>query len=170
LRFIQNPLYEELIPSTILLLEKAYPSRFILVIIALVFGEAAYFIFGKLGKETPIDIYTNIHHYPLPHKFHDEDIHSSIRYWITLWMSRAQEFLSQEESSAILTQKTSTLLHSTNSRSIAQESMKVFFVFFLASKNIVIDSKKADLYAEFIISEYEKTLDIFLLNVDKELA
>lgn len=40
-RFIQNPLYDELIPTVTILLESTYPSRFILCIISLIFPEAA---------------------------------------------------------------------------------------------------------------------------------
>jgi hypothetical protein len=168
-RFIKNPLYEELIPSTVVLLQNSYPSRFILIIIALVYPEATYFIFEKLSKKISTDLYTKIHHYSEPHMFHDENIHPSIREWITLWMTQTQEYILQKENSVILAQKTKNLL-SSDTRESAQECIKTFFIFFLSSRNAIISPNKANLYAEFILTEYEKTIDIFLIESDGDLT
>lgn len=140
-----------------------------MIIIALVFPEATYFIFDKLGKKTSTDIYTHLHRYADTHAFHDEDIHPSIREWITLWMTRTQEYISQNDNSVILGQKTKNLLTS-DARTYAQECIKIFFVFFLSSRNVIIPVGKANLYAEFILSEYEKALHAFLKGSDTDLT
>ena len=167
-RFIQNPLYEELIPSVILLLQNSYPSRFILVIIALVYPEASQYLLQKIGKNISPDTYKEIHRYPEMHQFHDDHLDTSIRDWVTLWMSSAQEFLSQSESSVILHQKTLDLFAS-STRSIAEKSVSIFFSFFLQSSNVTIESKKSETYAVFIISEYENVLHTFLDHADADL-
>ncbi len=168
-RFIKNPLYEELIPSVVLLLQNSYPSRFILVIIALVYPEAAHHLFIKLGKNIPIDTYTKIHHYSELCEFHDDHLDTSIRDWVTLWMGSAQEFLSRNDNSVILHQKTIDLL-STSTRNIAEKSVSVFFSFFLKTANVTIESRKSETYALFIISEYEKILHMFLDSADNDLT
>lgn len=167
-RFIKNPLYEELIPSVVLLLQSSYPSRFIIVIIALIYPEAAHYLFLKLGKNIPVDLYTKIHHYDNVHEFHDDRLDTSIRNWVTLWMSSAQEFLSQNESSVILHQKTLDLF-SWPMRSVAEKSVSLFFSFFLRTSNVSIEAKKSETYAFFIISEYEKVIRTFLDTADEDL-
>lgn len=167
-RFIQNPFYEDLIPSVILLLQNSYPSRFILVIIALVYPEAAHYLFQKIGKNIPPDVYTKIHRYPEAHQFHDHHLDPSIRDWVTLWMSSAQDFLSQSESSVILHQKTLNLFDA-STRSIAEKSVSIFFSFFLWTSNVTIDAKKSEAYAVFIVSEYENVIRTFLDHADEDL-
>ncbi len=167
-RFIKNPLYEDLIPSVVLLLQNSFPSRFTLIIIALVYPEAAHYLFLKLSKNIPTDIYTNIHHYDEIHQFHDDQLDPSLRNWVTLWMSSAQEFLSQSDNSVILHQKTLELF-SSPTRSMVEKSMSIFFTFFLRRSNVIIEPKKSETYAIFIISEYEKVLRVFLDAADEDL-
>lgn len=167
-KFIKNPLYEELIPSVVLLLQNSYPSRFILITIALIYPEASHYLFLKLGKNIQTDIYTKIHHYDQVHEFHDDHLDTSIRDWVTLWMTSAQEFLSQNDSSVILHQKMLDLF-SSPMRSIAEKSVSVFFSFFLHRSNVTIEPKKSETYALFIISEYEKVIRTFIDTADEEL-
>lgn len=49
-RFIQNPLYTELIPDVTILLQNNFPSRFLLFLIALVYPEASYYLLEKTGQ------------------------------------------------------------------------------------------------------------------------
>jgi hypothetical protein len=167
-RFIQNPLYEDLITPIVALLKGTYPSRFILIIISLVYPEAAHYIFEKIKKIVPPATYTQIHRYHELRVFHQEDIHASIRDWVTLWMTSTQEFLSDKEWSIVLEQKTLNLLQS-DAKKIAQDGISIFFTFFLASKNVSIEQKKSQAYAEFILSEYEKVIRDALENADIDL-
>ena len=167
-RFIQNPLYEELIPSVVSLLQGGYPSRFILVIISLVFPEAAYYLMNKIGKTLPDTSYIHMHKYASVYIFHNENLHPSIRDWVTLWMTSAQDFLSHPESSIVLDQKTLSLF-SSPSRANAEEGVRIFFVFFLASRNVSIQSTVAQSYAQYIITEYEKVIQKYLESADSDL-
>lgn len=45
----------------------------------------------------------------------------------------------------------------------------LFFSFFLDMRNVSIEGKKAETYAEFIISEYEKSVRKSLATADIEL-
>jgi hypothetical protein len=83
-------------------------------------------------------------------------------------MTRTQEYISQNDNSVILGQKTKNLLTS-DARIQAQECTKTFFIFFLSSRNVIIPAVKANLYAEFILSEYEKALHDFLKESDIDL-
>lgn len=151
----------------VFLLQNAFPSRFILVIIALTYPEAAHYMYGKLGKSVSPDLYGNLYRYPQPHEFHDNTLDPTIRDWVTLWMGSAQEFLSQEDGSVILQQKILTLLSS--SRKIAEDGIKNFFIFFLSTSNVFIAEGKAEAYAQFIIAEFEKILQEYLEKVDPDL-
>ena len=167
-RFIQNPLYEELIPSVVSLLQMWYPSRFILVIIALVYPEAAHYLMSKIGKILTETSYMHMHRYDSAYAFHNEHLHPSIRDWVTLWMTGAQDFLSHPESSVVLHQKTLSLL-SSSSRITAEDGVKMFFVFFLAARNVSIQSTVAQSYAQYIVAEYEKVIQKYLDNADPDL-
>jgi hypothetical protein len=167
-RFIQNPLYEELIPDVVILLQNAYPSRFILILIALIYPEAAHYLFEKISKSVDTKTYIELYHYPEITPFHNDTLHASLRDWVTLWMTSSQTFLLQDESSVILQQKTMTLFQSPM-RDIAHHVIARFFTFFLASKNLTIEPKKAQTYADFIISEYQNVISQFLQTADGDL-
>lgn len=167
-RFIQNPLYESLIGDVVLLLQNAYPSRFILVLIALVYPEAAHYLFDKINKHVDTKVYTDLYHYTNLEPFHNDTLHPSLREWVTLWMSSSQEFLRQKESSVVLQQKTITLF-SAPTKIVARESITKFFIFFLASKNISIQPNTASTYGDFILTEYEKVILSFLKDADVDL-
>jgi hypothetical protein len=168
-RFIQNPLYEDIIPTVVLLLQNAYPSRFILVSIALIYPEASYYLFQKLQKSIPHNIYTQMHHYEKAHPFHNDDMHPSIRDWVTLWMSSSQEFLTTEDSSVVLMQKLIHLLSESPTRRVAHVGISEIFRFFFLERNVIIDKPKADAYAEFIIIQLENSLNLSLESTDKDL-
>ncbi len=167
-RFIQNPLYESLIPDVVLLLQNGYPSRFILTLMALVYPESAYMIFHKVEKNIDTTIYASLHHYKEQIVFSNDTLHPSLREWVTLWMSSSQLFLLQDESSVILQQKTLNLFETPLSH-ISHTAVSHFFSFFLASRNIIIEKKQADTYSDFILSEYQNTIKKFLQNADIDL-
>lgn len=168
LRFIQNPLYEELIPVVSKLLEETFSSRYILSVISLFFGEAALYIANYLGRHDDLERYTHIHTYPNRVPFDDKTIDPSIREWITLWLSDTERFLAHQESSTILHQKLLTLI-SGPKRVFAREALSMFFIFFLHLRNVEIDTKKATVYAEYILSVQENSLKKFLEHADGDL-
>lgn len=172
-KFIQNPLYEELIPSIALLLEKGVPSRFILVITALIYPEATLHVFVKIWKHEEIKKMKHIHRYETMIPFHEKDLDISIRDWISFWMVFSKEFLIQDSGSTILDMKLIDIL-STKDRHIIRQTFWVFFQFFFREKNVDIPYNKADTYGEFIVWEFEKeivrkleTSDVDLKNSQK---
>ena len=167
-RFIQNPLYDDLIPIVTALLESTYPSRFILCIIALVSPEAAEHLLGATGRGGEREKFLRLHHYSEKTPFHNDAMHPSIRDWVSLWMTSSQEFLTSSEGSVVLQQKLMTLF-SGEKRSLAHEALMLFFSFFLDMRNVSIEKGKAETYAEFISSEYEKSVKKSLTTADKEL-
>lgn len=167
-RFIQNPLYEDLIPSVITLLEAAYPSRYIISIIALVYPQAAQYILLHTGKSEAIEKYKNLHRYADRTIFHNDTMHESIREWVSLWMSTTQEFLIARDSSIILHQKCITLL-SGEKRSVIKNAIMVFFTYFFDMRNVSIEANKAETYAVFILWEYEKSVNTYLSLSDTDL-
>ena len=167
-RFIKNPLYEELIPSITLLLQHAYPSRFILTLIALVYPEAAHYLFEKMEKEISLEKYTHFYSYPERHMFHNDDIHPSLRDWVTLWMTSSQQFLVGASASAILIEKLDLLLSWTE-RSIAIQSISDIFQHFFSTKNVTLEKAKADTYSHFILAQLEQALSEYLKSSDPDL-
>ncbi len=167
-QFIKNPLYEVLIPSITILLQHAYPSRFILTLTALVYPDAAHYLFEKLEKKIPIDRYIRLYTYPERHIFHNDDIHPSLRDWVTLWMTSSQQFLVNNSTSTILTEKLMLLLASPE-RSRAIESISDIFWYFFSTKNVTLEKDKADTYAHFILTQLEQVLSEYLKSSDPDL-
>lgn len=167
-KFIQNPLYEELIPGVVLLLEKGVTSRFILTVTALLYPESALYILTKIGKHHEIQKMMNIYKYPEKTIFHEQNLDMSIRDWISFWMMFSKEFLLQESGSVILDVKLIDIL-STIDRQKIRQVLWLFFHFFFEEKNVNIQHSKSETYAEFIISEFEKEIQKKLLIVDPNL-
>ncbi len=167
-KFIQNPLYEGLIPSIVLLLEKWVPSRFILVITALVYPDSVLYILTKIWKHADIKHMIHVHKYDSMVLFHEKDLHISIRDWISFWMVFWRDFLLQESGSVILDMKLIDIL-STKDRQFIRQAFSVFFQFFFHEKNVEIPYNKADTYAEFIVWEFEKEVLKKLETSDAEL-
>ena len=84
-------------------------------------------------------------------------------------MTTTQEFLIQKEASVILHAKLMNILISPK-RFVAEDVLKQFFSFFLEMRNISIESKKAETYGVFILSEYEKVLAEYLKSTDGDLT
>lgn len=137
-------------------------------IVALVFPEAAYFVLRATGNQEFISQVTGLYHSDIRLEFHDDEIHVSIRDWISTWIRVSEEFLTKDESSVILTQKLSSLLASSEKKS-ANIALTDFFLFFFDMRNITIDAKKSAAYAEFILSELQNSLLAFLGKSDEDL-
>ena len=168
-RFIENPLYEELIPSITELLTRSFPSRFILTIVAIIYPEAAQYLFATLGKHEEVEKYMHLHRYPENIPFDDRALHASIREWITLWLARSQTFLTHPEGSTVLKTRLLALL-SPPHEEVAKKVLSQFFQSFLSLRNVTIGEKQADTYAEFILSEYKKSLREYMKGADMDLA
>lgn len=167
-KFIQNPLYEELVPGVVLLLEKGVTSRFILVITALLHPDSTLYILTKLGRHHEIQKMTHVYRYEQKEVFHEQNLHISIRDWISFWMMFSKEFLLQESASVILDVKLIDIL-STIDRQKIRQVFWLFFHFFFEEKNVDIPYVKSETYAEFIIWEFEKEIRKKLLSSDIEL-
>lgn len=167
-RFIQNPLYEELIPGVTTLLELAFPSRFILSIVSLVYPDAADYVFRQTNNHDSLMKMLQLHVYESRIVFEEKSIHESIRGWISTWMSVSQRFLLQDDASVVLQKKLVDTL-STENRQVAKIIFWKFFIFFFERRNVSIEVSIAQAYASFIISEFEKDIKLRLSSSDVDL-
>jgi hypothetical protein len=164
----KNPLYSELIPDITILLQHNYPSRFILVIIALIYPEASYYLLEKTQKPEKKALVLSLHRYDTPIEFDNDSVHTSLRDWITLWLTVGEQFLTNPETSVILTQKFSDLLSSSHG-GVAKKSLARIFQFFFSEKNVILPIEKASTYSEFILSQMKIAIEEELLSMDDEL-
>ncbi len=167
-KFIQNPFYEELIPLVNQLLEKSFPSRPILALVALIYPEATLYILDQIGKRDEIVRMTSLYRYQTLQIFEEKTLHESIRGWISFWMSFSSQFLVQESNSVVLGQKLLILLES-DDRKIFTEALMRFFQFFLTTRNIEINESLARSYSVFIVSEFEKIITHWMEQADGDL-
>lgn len=170
LRFIQNPYYENLIPTVTELLQLGVPPRFIIGLTALVYPESALYVLTKIGKKEGIESLLSIHRYPEQIEFDEKNLHPSIRNWMSYWVQFSGIYLIKPDASEILGKKLSDILEKNETRLVIESGIHQFLQFFFTSRNIVISSKVTDSYAQFIIREYRKTLEQFLQNSDADLT
>lgn len=110
----------------------------------------------------------NIYRYPERISFHEQNLDTSIRDWISFWMMFSKEFLLQDSGSVILDVKLIDIL-STWDRQKIRQVLWLFFHFFFEEKNVDIPHLKSETYSEFIISEFEKEIKKKLLSSDIDL-
>jgi hypothetical protein len=167
-RFINNPLYEDLIMPIVDTMKDAYPSRFVLSLIALVYPDASYHLLEKTGymwaKESILHIQRSDHRII----FDENKLHPTQREWITLWLTITERFLTADTSSVILTSKLAHLL-SGEMRSTASIAVSAVFRYFFDEKNITIPRETAASYAEFILSQLDTSLRVSLTQRDDDL-
>lgn len=166
-RFINNPLYSELVPEITILLQNNYPSRFLLVLIALVSPEASYYLLEKTGRNDFKSKVLSLYRYPESVEFTDS-IDSSLRDWITLWLTLGEQFITHPEASVVLVQKFSSLLESSHGN-VAKESLAKIFQFFFSERNVILSLDKARAYSDFILSQLKTSLDTALIHMDSDL-
>ena len=167
-RFIQNPLYTELITDVTILLQNNFPSRFLLFLIALVYPEGAYYLLDKTGQWNYKHSILSLHRYELPTPFSD-GIHTSLRDWITLWLTAWEQFITHPEASVVLVKKFSELISIPPTDEIARNSLARIFLFFFNEKNIILSSEKSLSYSAFILSQLKTSLESSLLHMDSDL-
>ncbi len=168
IHFIKNPYYEDLVPLVTELLEKWFPSRYILSLVALVYPDAALFLFGTLGNHEKAMKITTLHRYEHPTEFHENDIHASLRDWISLWINAVEKYLTFTDTSVIISQKLLHLLTS-NSSETAILASEWFFRFFFTSRNVLLPRKQAYQYAWFITDLILKAVEKSLDGADEDL-
>ena len=167
-RFIQNPLYTELIPDITVLLQNNFPSRFLLFLIALVYPEASYYLLEKTGQWAYKQSLLSLFRYSEPTTFSDA-IHVSLRDWITLWLTTGEQFITHPEASVVLVQKFSELLSSPTHGVVARKSLATIFRFFFREKNVILSPEKSLAYSDFILSQLKTSLEASLLHMDSDL-
>ena len=85
-KFIQNPLYTNLVPDITVLLQNNFPSRYLLFLIALVYPEASYYLLEKTGQNQYKPYVLSLARYPEPTPFSDS-VHTPLRDWVTVWLT-----------------------------------------------------------------------------------
>ncbi len=167
-RFIQNPLYTDLIPDVIILLQNNFPSRFLLFLIALIYPEASYYLLEKTGQGAYKQNILSLYRYGEPVAFSDT-IHVSLRDWITVWLTTGEQFITHPEASVVLVQKFSELISSSVQGAVARKSLATVFRFFFQEKNIVLSPEKSLAYSDFILSQLKTSMEASLLHMDSDL-
>ncbi|GAB0175266.1 MAG: hypothetical protein HHAS10_11450 [Candidatus Altimarinota bacterium] len=167
-KFIQNPLYSEIVPDITILLKENFPSRFLLFLIALIYPEASYYLLEKTEQNQYKSYILSLTRSEEPTPFSDS-IHTPLRDWVTVWLTTGEQFIIQPDASVVLLQKLSYLIsHSPNSE-IAVKSLAKIFAFFFTEKNIILSPDRARSYSEFILSQIRTSLDSSLLHQDNDL-
>lgn len=149
IHFIKNPYYEELVPVVTELLKEGYPSRYILSLVALVYPDAALYLFQAVGKPHSAMQITTLHRYTEPTVFHENEIHQSLRDWMSMWINAVEKFLNLPDRSIVISQKFLSLI-TLDSPEIAILASERFFRFFFTSRNLLLPEKQALQYARFI--------------------
>lgn len=166
--FIKNPYYEELVPFVTRLLEIGFPSRYILGLVALVYPDAALHLFTAIWHHDKAMKITSLHRYSEMTDFHEQDIHASLREWVSLWINALEKYITFADASVVTSQKLVILLSDTHSQN-AIGSAERFFRFFFVSRNVNISEKQSLQYARFITDTLIQILSKNLLLADEDL-
>ena len=166
--FIKNPYYEELIPVVSRLLEEGFPSRYILSLVALVYPDAAVYFFHAVGTPEKAMKITTLHRYDVPTEFQEENIHTTLREWMSIWINSMEKYLILTDNSVITSQKLSSLLRG-SSRETAIFASERFFRFFFVSRNLLLPERQAFQYARFITDISLQAVNRFLEGADTDL-
>lgn len=167
-RFIQNPYYEEYVPIVTNLLQNEVPARYILAFISLVYPEAALHILESLGQKEDIKILLALHKYEHMRDLVENDLHPSIREWMSTWSNISKIYVTSDESSLVMRNKLLNLLEN-KSEEIFLESETFSLTFFFLSRHIRIEQKKARSYASFIMKELISVLRKSVQSGDNDL-
>lgn len=168
-RFIQNPYYENLIPQVTELLTIALPSRPIIGILALIYPDAAHHVFHAIGQEGRIHLMQSLYRYDEPWIFHEWDLHTTLRDWMSTWIDSFDRYIAIEWSSLIMQKKFLTMIE--NSETTILSSVTEFVLFFFQTRNIVISRSTTESYARFILKNIRLTLQKSLSNhPDKDIT
>lgn len=167
-KFIQNPLYWEIIPDITILLQNNFPSRFILFLIALIYPEASYYLLEKTWQNQYKPYILSLTRASEPTPFSDT-VHTPLRDWVTVWLTTWEQFIIQPDASVVLLQKLLFLISNSPNNEIAASSLAKIFAFFFTEKNILLSADRARSYSEFILSQIKTSLESNLLHQDSDL-
>jgi len=112
---------------------------------------------------------TTLHRYDKETDFHEQDIHPSLRDWISLWIGTGEKYIVQKDGSIILLQKFLDLLTDSSTSSTAIFAAERFFRFFFFSRNVILQEKQSLQYARFITQTLEHVVRKNLEHVDEDL-
>jgi hypothetical protein len=168
LRFIQNPYYEEFIPTITWLLAQSVPSRFVISFTSLIYPESALYILTYFDRKDDINLLLNLHRYERMIEMDESTLHPSIRTWMSTWSQMTQQFLFDNEWSVIMYQKLLALMQWKEGE-ICVQALKQSIAFFFLSRNIIIEDKVVEWYAQFILKEYIKNIKNLLTGSDSDL-
>jgi 4-alpha-glucanotransferase len=133
-----------------------------------VYPEAALHILTSLGRKQDIEILLSIHKYEKRVDLDESTLHPSIRSWMNTWSYTSRMYLIENEASTVQKQRLIHLLESQD-KDIIIRAFAFSLSFFFLSRNIIIDTKKARSYAEFMIAEYKDSLHKNLKTADTDL-
>lgn len=168
-RFIQNPYYESLIPQVTELLTITLPSRPIIGMLALIYPDAAHYIFHAIGEWDRIHLMQSLYRYDEPWTFHEKDLHVSLREWMSTWIDSFDKYMTNDGSSLIMQKKFFTMIEKSES-SILSGIMQ-FVSFFFQSRNIIISHSTTESYSRFILASIRTTLQKSIFNhPDSDIA
>ncbi len=167
-RFIQNPYYEEFIPTITWLLSLSVPSRFVISFTSLIYPESALYILTYFDRKEDINFLLNLHRYEHLIDMDESTLHPSIRTWMSTWSQMTQQFLFDKEWSVIMFQKLLSLMQGKD-KDIFIQALKQSIWFFFLSRNINIEEKVTEWYAQFILKEYIKNIKNLLTGSDNDL-
>ena len=148
-KFIQDPYYQDLIPTISHLLSLSTPSRALIGLLGLFYPDAAYYMTYITGRIEKIQIMIQLHRSEEMVDFDENALDPSIRAWITEWVSLIEKFLFHPSASLVMNQKFHTYLKDTHPE-IFRNAIAQFFIFFFATRNIRMSEKIGQDYARFI--------------------
>ncbi len=161
-RFIQNPYYEILVPQVTELLAIALPSRPIIGMLSLIYPDAAHHVFHSIWVPERIHLMQILHRYDEPWSFHESDLHTSLREWISTWIDSFDRYMITEGSSLIMQKKFFTMIEQLESTILS--GIAEFVLFFFQSRNIIISRSTTEAYSRFILKNIRSTLQKSILS------
>lgn len=165
-RFIQNPYYEEFIPSITELLKISIPSRFIIFFISLFYPEASLHMLRNIWREKDIDLLLSLHREGELVDFSENHIHPTIRKWMSVWVHSGQVYLTDVSMSIIMQNKLLSLIRSEKQ---IPHILTQWLTFFFLSRNIQTHTNVMESYAKHILSEFDLLLSKSLVHSDDDI-
>lgn len=150
-QIIINPKYDFILTELFTLLNRWYPSNFLLWVISLIYIEVSHKI-KEISIKPQIEF---SYKSPKNIEFDDSELHPQVKDRINLWVEDIVDSVSAEYSSVQITKLINLL-------KVDEEIVKFIsltFKFFLKECNIEISNSKSSNIASFILSEVYKSLE-----------
>ncbi len=152
-KFLKNHFFDELFQPITSLLERAFPSRVILGLVAFVYPEATLYMSLHLHKEEMMNSLKKLSRNQTMVPFNENSLDESIRNWMSLWITTWYDFVLHQDASIIMNHKLFSLLKSEESKNILTLWVISVLIFFFQTRNISITQSVARRYADFIVSQ-----------------